>query len=101
MGPVIDSLAAGLPFLVLHLGVTLVMLAAGAWVYQWVTPLREIPLIRSGNVAAAISYSGALLGLAIPLAVCMATSIGLWDIVVWGAVALVLQLAVVAPDRGQ
>lgn len=95
MGPVIDSLAAGLPFLVLHLGVTLVMLAAGAWVYQWVTPLREIPLIRSGNVAAAISYSGALLGLAIPLAVCMATSIGLWDIVVWGAVALVLQLAVV------
>ncbi|MEK9646799.1 MAG: DUF350 domain-containing protein, partial [Alphaproteobacteria bacterium] len=31
-------------------------------------------------------------GLAIPLAVCMATSVNVWDIVVWGVVTLLIQL---------
>ncbi|MFX4221284.1 MAG: DUF350 domain-containing protein [Thalassobaculum sp.] len=91
----IDSLLSGLPYLVLHLAVTLAMLGVGAWLYEKITPIRELDLIRAGNVAAAVSYSGALLGLAIPLAVCMAASINVVDIVVWGVVALALQLAVV------
>lgn len=95
MQAVIDSLLSGLPYLVLHLAVTLAMLGVGAWLYEKITPIRELDLIRAGNVAAAVSYSGALLGLAIPLAVCMAASINVVDIVVWGVVALALQLAVV------
>lgn len=95
MQAVIDSLLSGLPYLVLHLAVTLAMLGIGAWLYEKITPIRELDLIRAGNVAAAVSYSGALLGLAIPLAVCMAASINVVDIVVWGVVALALQLAVV------
>lgn len=95
MQAVIDSLLSGLPYLVLHLSVTLAMLAIGAWLYEKITPIREVDLIRAGNVAAAVSYSGALLGLAIPLAVCMAASVSVLDIVVWGVVALALQLAVV------
>lgn len=95
MQAVIDSLLSGLPYLVLHLAVTLAMLGIGAWLYEKITPIRELDLIRGGNVAAAVSYSGALLGLAIPLAVCMAASINVVDIVVWGVVALALQLAVV------
>ncbi|MCR9072384.1 MAG: DUF350 domain-containing protein [Alphaproteobacteria bacterium] len=95
MQAVIDSLLSGLPYLILHLTVTLAMLAIGAWLYEKITPIRELDLIRAGNVAAAVSYSGALLGLAIPLAVCMAASVNVVDIVVWGVVALALQLAVV------
>ena len=95
MQAVFESLLSGLPYLVLHLVVTLAMLAVGAWLYEKITPIREVDLIKSGNVAAAVSYSGALLGLAIPLAVCMAASISVIDIVVWGVVALILQLAVV------
>ena len=95
MQAVIDSLLSGLPYLILHLSVTLAMLAVGAWLYEKITPIREVDLIKSGNVAAAVSYSGALLGMAIPLAVCMAASISVLDIVVWGVVALALQLAVV------
>lgn len=95
MQAVIDSLLSGLPYLLLHLAVTLAMLAVGAWLYEKITPIREVDLIKAGNVAAAVSYSGALLGMAIPLAFCMTASISVLDIVVWGVVALALQLAVV------
>ncbi|SDG46026.1 MULTISPECIES: DUF350 domain-containing protein [Thalassobaculum] len=95
MHAVIESLLTGLPYLLLHLTVTLAMLAVGAWLYEKITPIREVDLIKAGNVAAAVSYSGALLGMAIPLAFCMAASVNVLDIVVWGVVALALQLAVV------
>lgn len=93
MDPVLQSLLAGLPTLVLHFAVTLAMLAAGVAVYHLITPYHEFRLIRDGNVAAATSLSGAVVGLALPLAACMASSVGVWDIVVWGVVALVIQLA--------
>lgn len=94
MEPAFQSFLAGFPYLALHLGVALGMLAAGAAVYTRITPHDELPLIRQGNVAAAISYSGAILGLAIPLAFCLATSVSVWDIVIWGVVTLVLQIVV-------
>jgi len=62
------------------------------WIYQLITPLREMTLIRAGNTAAATSFAGAILGLSIPLAFCMATSVGVLDIVIWGLVALFIQL---------
>ena len=92
MDPVFQSFLAGFPILLLHLMVTLVMLGAGAALYHLITPYHELDLIRGGNVAAAISFSAALLGLAIPLAVCMARSINIWDIVIWGCVTLAIQL---------
>jgi putative membrane protein len=61
-------------------------------VYTWVTPYREIALIRQGNMAAALSLSGALLGFVIPLASAIAHSVAWWDMLLWGAVALVSQL---------
>ena len=30
--------------------------------------------------------------MAIPLAVCMATSVSVWDIIIWGIVALIIQI---------
>ena len=92
MDPVFQSFLNGLPTLLLHFSVTIAMLALGIWIYQWITPWREMDLIRSGNTAAATSFSGAILGLAIPLAFCMATSVSVLDIVIWGLVALVVQL---------
>jgi putative membrane protein len=49
-------------------------------------------LIRAGNVAAAIAFSGQMLALGIPLGSMMAHSVNLPDILVWGAVTVVLQL---------
>lgn len=94
MQPVLDSFIAGLPVLLLHLGVTLAMLAGAVAVYVWSTPHKEFALIREGNNAAALSLSGAILGLALPLAVCMAVSVNVFDIVVWGVLTLVVQIVV-------
>ena len=92
MDPVLQSLFVGFPVLVLHFAVTLAMLATGITIYHLITPYHELRLIRSGNVAAATSIAGAIIGLAIPLAVCMARSVSVWDIVVWGVVTLLIQL---------
>lgn len=90
--PVIQSLLAGLPILLLHLGTaTLVWLAAMA-IYMWITPHDEFALIRAGNQAAAISLGGAAIGLAMPLGFCLAGSVNVWDIAIWGSVTLILQL---------
>ena len=92
MEPVLQSFLAGFPVLLLHFSVTLVMLGTGVTIYQWITPYHELDLIRAGNNAAAISLSGAIVGLALPLAVCMASSVSVWDIIIWGVVTLVIQL---------
>lgn len=92
MDPVIQSFLTGIPVLLLHFAVTLAMLSAGVAAYHLITPYHELRLIRGGNTAAAVSFAGAIVGLAIPLAVCMATSVSVWDIVIWGIVTLLIQL---------
>jgi putative membrane protein len=92
MDPVIQSFLTGFPVLLLHFAVTLAMLAAGIAIYQLITPYHEMRLIRGGNTAAAVSFAGAIVGMAIPLAICMATSVSIWDIVIWGVVTLLIQI---------
>ena len=50
--------------------------------------------MRAGNTAAGVVLGGTLVSLAIPLAATLATSRLTLDILVWGLVALVLQLVV-------
>ena len=52
---------------------------------------ETLDLIRSGNLAASITFAGAILGIAIPLAFAMSASLGLLDLLVWGTVTVVLQ----------
>ena len=88
----VQAFATGFPTTLAHLGVTLALLAAGATLYALFTPWREISLIREGNSAAAVAFSGVLLGLAIPLAVSLSVSTSIKDIVLWGVATVVLQL---------
>ncbi len=60
--------------------------------YVNMTPHRELALIRSGNIAAAISLVGGLVGFVLPLASVIAHSAAIVDVIVWGIVALVIQL---------
>ena len=92
MEAVLQSFLNGFPVLLMHFSVTPLMLVAGAIIYQMITPYNELDLIRGGNIAAALSFSGALVGLALPLAVCMARSLNLWDIIIWGCLTLFIQL---------
>ena len=93
MDAVLQSILSGAPILVLHLVTALAMLALGVSVYMWVTPYADLELVRSGNVAGAVDLGGAMLGLAIPLAACLAGSVNTLDILLWGCVTLIIQLA--------
>jgi len=88
----VQAFASGFPIMVLHLVVTLLLLAAGATAYALMTPWKEIALIREGNPAAALAFAGVLLGLAIPLAISLSVSTSVRDIAIWGVATLVLQL---------
>jgi putative membrane protein len=62
--------------------------------YMWVTPYKEIDLISRGDTAAAYSLGGALIGFIIPLSSAVINSVNLLDMIIWGLVALVIQIAV-------
>ena len=91
--PELQAWASGFPVTLLHVGVTLLILIAGASLYALLTPHREIQLIREGNAAAALSFSGVLVALALPLAFAMAASTSLLEIGLWGATTTAIQLA--------
>ena len=91
LGRIFDTLGAGIPVLLLHFATTLVLLGAGL-LYMAITPFRERQLIREGNMAAGLMTLGIFLGLAIPLAATLATSAVWLDVVLWGAVAVILQI---------
>jgi len=90
--PELEAWAMGFPVTLLHAGVAVAMLTAGAALYSLLTPHREIQLIRDGNAAAALSFGGVLVGLAVPIAFALAASTSLLDIALWGGTALILQL---------
>ena len=92
MGGVATSLATFPAFVAYFIGAC-ALTALFLVCYSSLTPQREIALIRSGNSAAAVALVGALLGFVIPLASVVAHSAGLIDLVVWGIVALIVQLA--------
>ena len=70
----------------------IVLTAVFLVLYVNLTPHREIRLIRSGNTAAAIALIGVLLGFVMPLASVIGHSAVLLDVVVWGVVALAVQI---------
>ncbi|MFZ5668198.1 MAG: DUF350 domain-containing protein [Pseudomonadota bacterium] len=90
----IQAFAQGFPVTLFHAGVTLVILALGAALYALLTPHREISLIRDGNSAAALSFGGVLVGLAVPLAVSLSASVSPLEIALWGAATVAVQLLV-------
>jgi putative membrane protein len=91
IGPVLQSLASGLPNLVLQFAAAAGVYGAGIAIYLRLTPFHELELVRAGNVAASITLAGALIGLAIPLGMTLAHSLNVLDILIWGSVSAAMQ----------
>jgi len=89
---IFDSFAGFDDFLV-YLAVSLLLLYCFVWLYIRVTPWREMALIKAGNMAASFSLSGAILGFIVPLASAIKYSVNLVDMVIWGLIALGVQIA--------
>ncbi len=84
----------GVDDFLLYLAIAGVLMTVFLFIYVRITPYREIPLIREGNMAAAWSLSGTVIGMAIPLANAIEFGVNPVDTAIWGAVALVVQLLV-------
>lgn len=63
-------------------------------IYSFATPHREFALVRAGNTAAATQLVGTFWGFAIPMAIVIGHSVNLADMLMWGAVAALVQLLV-------
>jgi putative membrane protein len=94
MSPEIQAFAAGFPTTLLHAVITLVLLVAGSAIYALLTPYKEIQQIRDGNAAAAVSYGGVIVALAIPLAFSLSASSSAAEVAIWGVAVTVVQLLV-------
>ncbi len=92
MDPALNSLANGLPALLIYLATITLIYVVGIIIYVKLTPHRELELIQTGNLAASISFSALVLGLALPLAACLIHKISLIDVALWGTTSLFLQL---------
>lgn len=82
----------GLPEFLAYLAVSAVLVLVYIVVYSAITPHNEFALIRQNNTAAAVAFSGSLLGFVVPLSAAVTNSISLGDCAVWGLVALVMQV---------
>ena len=90
---------SGFDDFLLYFGLSAGFLAVFLAIYVRVTPYRELQLIRDGNAAAAASLSGTLIGYTLPLASAVIHSINPWDMMLWAAIALVVQILVFVAVR--
>jgi len=85
---------SGLPFFLLYFGIAVVLVALYLFVYALVTAHNEFDLIRQNVLSAAVSLCLSLIGFALPLSSAIVHARGVLDLIVWGLVALAVQIVV-------
>lgn len=75
-----------------HFVMGLAFLTVFVFIYIWVTPHKELALIRSGNGAAALSLMGAIVGFSIALSKAIEVSTVLYEAAIWASIALAAQI---------
>ena len=63
-------------------------------IYTRVTKHNELALIKQNSTAASVAFSGSLIGFALPLASTIINSVTIVEMVLWGLIALVVQILV-------
>lgn len=89
-------LTAALILYIKYLFVGMALMGVFMWVYERITPYSELTLIREGNMAAALSFGGALLGFSLALASSALHSLSIPQFSGWAALAGAIQLVVFA-----
>ena len=82
----------GLPAFLAFFGTAAVLTILFVLIYTRITRHNELALIKQNVSAAAIAFAGSLIGFALPLASAIDNSADLLDMILWGFVALIVQL---------
>ncbi len=83
-----------LPEFLAYFVVSLLMMLVFVAVYTNVTRHNEIKLIKENSVAAAVAFAGSMIGFALPLASAMISSRTILEMIIWGVVAMFVQIVV-------
>ena len=94
MLPEIQAFTNAIAIALAHMGLSMALLIGGATIYALITPHKEIGLIQEGNAAAALSFGGVIVALALPLAMSLAASNTLAEVGLWGVMSVAVQLLV-------
>lgn len=84
-----------------YLATAIVLLAICITLYLWMTPYRELALVREGNTAAALSLGGASLGLTLPIGSAIYFTHDLSEMATWAAIGCVMQFVLFQVMRNQ
>ncbi len=90
----IDYFTSVFPYFLAYFASAAALAVAFLYLYSLCTPHKEFALIREGNVAAATQLTGTFIGFAIPVAMVIGHSVSVPDMLLWGVVAAIVQLAV-------
>jgi putative membrane protein len=90
---------AGFDEFLIYAGLAIAFIYLYMIVYLLITPYNELKLIKDGNIAAAISLSGSVLGFTFPLAAAIFQAVHPWDMMLWAVIAAVVQLLVYVAVR--
>ncbi len=85
---------SGLPNFLLYFGIAVALVAVYLFVYALVTAHNEFALIRQNVLSAALSLGLSLIGFALPLSSAIVHARNVLDLVLWGLVAMAVQIVV-------
>ena len=72
---------------------SIVLVIIFLYLYAIVTPYDDYKLIfEDNNLAAALGFGGAIIGVSIPLYSALVHSTSYWDFAIWGVIAIFIQL---------
>jgi putative membrane protein len=83
----------GLPAFLTYFAIAIVLLLLFGVIYTRLTAHDEFALIRQGKSAAAVALGGSLIAFVLPLCSAIVHSVSLVDFVIWGLIALAIQIA--------
>ena len=71
----------------------LILIVAFLYLYAIVTPYDDYKLIfEENNIAAALAFGGAIIGVSIPMYSALVNSVSYIDFAMWGVIAILIQL---------
>jgi putative membrane protein len=85
---------AGLPYFLLYFSIAVGLVGLYLVVYGLATAHNELDLIRQNVLSAAVSLGLSLVGFALPLSSAIVHANTVLDLLVWGLVALAVQIVV-------
>ena len=92
MSELLDNFGKSLSEFLIFFVVAAVLTILFVLIYTPTTRHNEIDLIKNNSIAASVAFSGSLIGFGLPLASTIINSVTVVEMVLWGIIALIVQV---------